>query len=96
MDGFDFLRERLTPVVLHPYGGPHKLNAPRDRRKAMELGADLFMLKPDRMDGPRTLYHALSASSEKRKRHSPARAGIIETHALRGTQRDDVVDRSGR
>ncbi len=52
MDGFDFLKERMKDkrlssvltVVLT------SSNAPRDRRMAMELGADLFMLKPDRMD----------------------------------------------
>ncbi|MDW5563750.1 MAG: response regulator [Methanomassiliicoccus sp.] len=52
MDGFDFLRERMRDerlasvltVVLT------SSNAPRDRRMAMELGADMFMLKPDRMD----------------------------------------------
>lgn len=52
MDGFDFLKERMKDaritsvltVVLT------SSNAPRDRRMAMELGANMFMLKPDRMD----------------------------------------------
>jgi len=52
MDGFDFLRERMKDPRLSsvPTVVLTSSNAPRDRRMAMELGADLFMLKPDRMD----------------------------------------------
>jgi len=61
MDGFDFLRERLKDPRLSSI---HTVvltssNAPRDRRKAMELGADLFMLKPDRMDEAEDLVPCL-------------------------------------
>jgi two-component system response regulator len=61
MDGFDFLKERkkdprissvLTVVLTSS-------NAPRDRRMAMDLGADLFMLKPDRMEEAEELIPSL-------------------------------------
>lgn len=61
MDGFDFLRERLKDARISSI---HTVvltssNAPLDRRKAMELGADLFMLKPDGMDEAEDLIPCL-------------------------------------
>ena len=61
MDGFDFLRERMKDSRLSsvPTVVLTSSNAPRDRRMAMELGADLFMLKPDRMDDAQGLIPSL-------------------------------------
>ncbi len=61
MDGFDFLRERMKDTRLSsvPTVVLTSSNAPRDRRLAMELGADMFMLKPDRMDDAEGLIPSL-------------------------------------
>lgn len=73
MDGFDFLKERMKDdrlssiltVVLT------SSNAPRDRRMAMELGADLFMLKPDRMDEAEELIPSLQRFIKGRMEPQP-------------------------
>lgn len=73
MDGFDFLKERMKDdrlssiltVVLT------SSNAPRDRRMAMELGADLFMLKPDRMDEAEELIPCLQRFIKGRMEPQP-------------------------
>lgn len=73
MDGFDFLRERMKDARLSsvPTVVLTSSNAPRDRRLAMELGADLFMLKPDRMDEAEELIPCLERFIRERTELQP-------------------------
>jgi CheY-like chemotaxis protein len=75
MDGFDFRKERMKDVRLSsvPTVVLTSSNAPRDRRMAMELGADLFILKPDRMDEAGGLVLAWSVSLRNERNHGLAR-----------------------
>lgn len=61
MDGFDFLKERMKDARLSSVLTVvlTSSNAPRDRRMAMDLGANMFMLKPDRMDEAEELIPCL-------------------------------------
>jgi CheY-like chemotaxis protein len=73
MDGFDFLKERMKDVRLSsvPTVVLTSSNAPRDRRMAMELGADLFILKPDRMDEAEELVPCLERFIKERTEPRP-------------------------
>jgi CheY-like chemotaxis protein len=73
MDGFDFLKERMKDARLSSVLTVvlTSSNAPRDRRMAMELGADLFMLKPDRMDEAEELIPCLERFIRERTESQP-------------------------
>lgn len=73
MDGFDFLRERMRDSRLSsvPTVVLTSSNAPRDRRMAMDLGADLFMQKPDRMDDAQGLIPSLERFIRERPELRP-------------------------
>ena len=73
MDGFDFLRERMKDSRLSsvPTVVLTSSNAPRDRRMAMDLGADLFMQKPDRMDDAQGLIPSLERFIRERPELRP-------------------------